>query len=128
MKIFKYISILICLSFYACEDNKTAEVDAAKPFFEGEINLSESRGLYGSLSKVHTTYSISENYLKREQRLGGINSILETYAGMIIDLEKDSVVLYYSDKISGNKNKHTTSQLLEVKGHPKIVNFIILYS
>ena len=86
------------------EQKKTEE-----PYFEGEITLSESRGLYGNLFKVHTTYKLSENYIKREQKLGGLNSVFDTYAGIIVDLEKDSIVLYYADKLLGKKNKHTTS-------------------
>ncbi|WP_298546378.1 hypothetical protein [uncultured Aquimarina sp.] len=80
-----------------------------RPYFEGEIKLSESRGLYGSLTKVHTTYFISENKIKREQRWGGVYAVLDNYAGIIIDLKKDSVVMYYADKLSNTKNKHTLS-------------------
>ncbi|MFB9106505.1 hypothetical protein ACFFU1_16475 [Algibacter miyuki] len=91
--------------YFSCKN----EVKKEAPYFEGEITLSESRGLYGSLFKVHTTYTISENYIKREQKRGGVNTVFDNYAGIIIDLEKDSVVLYYSDKFSGEKNKHSTS-------------------
>src|SRR5690606_33038118 len=76
---------------------------------EGVIKLSESRGLYGSFFKVHTTYHISENRMKREQELGGVNAVFNIYAGMVIDLQKDSIVLYYADGLAGTKNKHTLS-------------------
>lgn len=100
------ISLLLLIFFIGCKDEqkKTEE-----PYFEGEITLSESRGLYGSLFKVHTTYTLSENYFKREQKLGGINSVFNTYAGVIVDLEKDSIVFYYVDELLGKKIKHTTS-------------------
>ena len=84
--------------------------------------MSESRGLYGSLFKVHTTYTISENYLKREQKLGGINSVFDNYAGIIVDLKKDSVVLYYSNNLSGRKHKHTTS-IQNFKKNPTYQSF-----
>lgn len=49
--------------------------------------------MYGVLTKVHTTYYISENRIKREQRWGGVYSVLDNYA----------------DKFSKVKNKHTLS-------------------
>ncbi|MHA7057711.1 hypothetical protein ACWGOQ_0010860 [Aquimarina sp. M1] len=88
------------------EEKYKMEEDSG-PYFEGEIKLSESRGFYGSLTKVHTTYFISENKIKREQRWGGVYTVLDNYAGIIIDLKKDSIVMYYSDKFSDKKNKHT---------------------
>ncbi|GGX33660.1 hypothetical protein [Aquimarina muelleri] len=107
--ILKYTTVFIFLCFcWCCNDIKNGS-DNTKPYFEGEISLSESRGLYGSLFKVNTTYFISENHIKREQKLGGINSVFNSYAGIFIDLKKDSVVLYYSDMLSGKKNKHSTS-------------------
>lgn len=98
--------ILASIFLFSCgkENSKSDET----PYFEGEIKLSESQGIYGSLFKVHTTYWLSENSLKREQKLGGLNSIVNSYAGILVDLEKDKVVLYYSDRITG-KFKHTTT-------------------
>jgi hypothetical protein len=120
----KHLLRLIILSIFAstifnCGEKKK---ENKIPYFEGEITLSESRGLYGSLFKVHTTYNISENRIKREQKLGGITSLLDIYAGIIIDLEKDSVILYNVDNLSGNKNKHTTS-IKNFKTNPKYKNF-----
>lgn len=109
------ISLLIILILTSCSNEQKAKEE---PYFEGEITLSESRGLYGSLFKVHTTYTISENCLKREQKLGGLNSLANTYAGIIIDLKKDSIVLYYSDGLRGVNNKHTIS-VQEYKTNPK---------
>lgn len=91
-----------------CNEKKNKTTDF-KSYFEGEITLSESRGLYGDLFKIYTTFTISENYIKREQKLGGIASISDNYAGIIIDLENDSVTLYYADELAGIKNKHTTN-------------------
>lgn len=101
---------LLILTLNACQyfNKKEKQIDT-EGYFEGEINISESRGLYGSLFKVHTTYSISENQLKREQKLGGLYSMLDNYAGLIIDLNKDSVTLYYNDKIMDKHIKHTMS-------------------
>ncbi len=47
--------------------------------------------------------------MKREQRMGGVNSVFDGYAGMVIDLKKDSITLYYSDALPSLKNKHTVS-------------------
>ncbi|MFD2561465.1 hypothetical protein [Aquimarina rubra] len=99
------------------EDKDKKEEDN-RLYFEGEIKLSESRGLYGSLTKVHTTYYISENKIKREQEWGGVYSMLENYAGIIIDLKKDRVVMYYADKLSSTRNKHTLS-IKDYKTHLK---------
>ncbi|WP_299256807.1 hypothetical protein [uncultured Aquimarina sp.] len=117
--IVKFSSIILLCVFASCnflndKKNEAAEETGDKekdnrPYFEGEIKLSESRGLYGSLTKVHTTYFISENRIKREQRWGGVYSVLDNYAGIIIDLKKDSVVMYYADKFSDKRNKHTLS-------------------
>lgn len=103
--LFFLFKLTIIILLVSCKTEEKEEL----PYFEGEIKLSESRGLYGSLFKVHTTYTIAENYFKREQRLGGVNSVFSTYAGIIIDLKKDSVILYSADKLSGKKNKHTTT-------------------
>ena len=99
----KLALLLILTSILSCTTTKE------EPYFEGELTLSESRGLYGSLFKVHTTYTFSENYLKREQKLGGLNSVFNVAAGIVINLEKDSVVVYYTDKLNNKKNKHTTT-------------------
>lgn len=115
-----YSFIFLSLALNSCnflgsnnEGNSTKDIDSAeednRPYFEGEIKLSESRGLYGDLTKVHTTYFISEYKIKREQRWGGVYSVLDNYAGIIIDLKKDSVVMYYADKFSDKRNKHTLS-------------------
>lgn len=101
-----FFSLLLILSCNYLNKNKNAATKQ-EPYFEGEIKVSESQGLYGELFKVHTTYVISENVFKRHQVLGGLNSTLNIYAGIIIDLKKDSVVLYYVN--SGTKNKHTLS-------------------
>ncbi|WP_299442896.1 hypothetical protein [uncultured Aquimarina sp.] len=117
--IVKFSSIFLFLILTSCNflndkseensDQVHQKEEDNRPYFEGEIKLSESRGLYGSLTKVHTTYFISENIIKREQRWGGVYSVLDNYAGIIIDLKKDSVVMYYADKLSNTKNKHTLS-------------------
>ena len=99
-----FLTFAICTS---CASDKKAEDET--PYFEGEIKLSESRGMYGSLFKVHTTYLISENYIKREQKLGGLQSALNIYSGLIIDLEKDSVTLYHANGLNSEKVKHTLS-------------------
>src|SRR5690606_6020116 len=115
-------SILLIFLFFSCtffdkKNDKNEENEAPSlPYFEGVIKLSESRGLYGSISKIHTTYHISENRMKREQELGGVNTVFSIYAGMIIDLQKDSIVLYYADGLAGTKNKHTLS-IGEYKKH-----------
>ncbi len=97
---------VLSLSFlFSCDGSGSKEVRKidADSYFEGAINLSESRGLYGTFFEVQTTYLISENRLKREQKLGGLNSPFEVYAGILIDLKKDQVVLYNADKVSGNR-------------------------
>lgn len=104
MKIFFLIIAGVIL--FSC--GKENEKKDSTPYFEGVIKLSESQGIYGSLFKVRTTYWLSENGLKREQKLGGLNSIVNSHAGIIVNLEKDSVILYYSDRING-KVKHTTT-------------------
>ncbi|MBW1295923.1 hypothetical protein [Aquimarina litoralis] len=101
--------IFISILFLSCNSSKTPKEEDTRPYFEGEIKLSETRGLYGALTKVHTTYYISENKIKREQKWGGVYSVLDNYAGIIIDLEKDSVTMYYADKFSNVRNKHTLS-------------------
>ncbi|MGR7813938.1 hypothetical protein [Lacinutrix undariae] len=114
-----YITFIVLIAlFVACKNDAKKEI----PYFEGDISLSESRGLYGSLFKIHTTYTLSENYLKREQSLGGVNSVFNVYSGIIIDLEKDSIVLYHVDKSSSKKNKHTVS-IHDFKTNPKYQNF-----
>lgn len=115
-------SFLLVLLFFSCtffnkQNDKNEENEAPSlPYFEGVIKLSESRGLYGSFFKVHTTYYISENQMKREQELGGVNALFSIYTGMVIDLQKDSIVLYYADGLAGTKNKHTLS-IREYKNH-----------
>jgi len=114
-----YIMLIVLATlFVACKNDAKQEI----PYFEGDISLSESRGLYGSLFKIHTTYTLAENYLKREQSLGGINSVFNVYSGIIIDLKKDSIVLYHVDKSSSKKNKHTVS-INNFKTNPKYQNF-----
>ncbi|MBL6445953.1 hypothetical protein JMN32_06515 [Fulvivirga sp. 29W222] len=109
MNFFKPLSLLVLSTLLlSCDplNRKNEEVrEVPEGPFEGEIALSESRGLYGSLFKTHTSYLISENTLKREERLGGLNDVFDNYAGIIIDLEKDSVTLYYADITE--KFKHT---------------------
>jgi hypothetical protein len=111
MNFLKKIRLLffLFLFLFSCNESGTTEqkIDP-NTYFEGEIKLSESRGLYGSFFEVQSTYLISENSLKRQQKLGGINSPLDCIAGIIIDLKKDQVILYSADKISG-KRKHTMS-------------------
>ncbi len=82
---------LFCLGFFFLVG---CNFDKEKLPFEGEINIAHSRGLYGPLFKTHTKYIFSKNRVKREEKLGGLNSIYNTHAGIIIDLEKDSVLLY----------------------------------
>jgi len=102
--------IIFCTTFFSsCNFSKTSKDEDTIPYFEGEIKLSETRGLYGALTKVHTTYYISEHTIKREQRWGGVYSVLDNYAGIIIDSRKDSVVMYYADKFSKVRNRHTLS-------------------
>ncbi|WP_299607782.1 hypothetical protein [uncultured Aquimarina sp.] len=108
-KCFLFGFIFFCVISFSCNSSKTSKVEDTRPYFEGEIKLSEARGLYGALTKVNTTYYISENRIKREQRWGGVYSVLDNYAGIIIDMEKDSVTMYYADKFSKVKNKHTLS-------------------
>lgn len=108
VKYFLFGFIFFCAISLSCNSSKSSEEDT-RPYFEGEIKLSEARGLYGALTKVHTTYYISENLIKREQRWGGVYSVLDNYAGIIINMEKDSVTMYYADKFSKVKNKHTLS-------------------
>jgi len=121
----KTIPFLLLLSItlltLGCESQKK-EAIVTDGYFEGEISLAESRGLYGSLFKVYTTYTLAENRIKREQKLGGINSVFGNYAGMIVDLEKDRVILYYSDKISDTKIKHSTT-VKEFRNNPKYQSF-----
>lgn len=105
-KILFLIFAILCSSCKN-ENKPVTETETTIPYFEGIITVSESRGLYGSLFKNYTTYSISENYIKREQKLGGITSVFDIYAGIIIDLKKDRVILYHADKLMGTKNKHT---------------------
>ncbi|MGI9545093.1 MAG: hypothetical protein ACR2MX_17660 [Cyclobacteriaceae bacterium] len=110
MKLVKSVIVLLIICLISSCDyiSKNKEPrNLTDSYFEGEITLTESRGLYGSLFNVHTTYILSENGLKREQKMGGLNRIANTYAGLIIDLEKDSVYLYYSDPFV--KNKHSLS-------------------
>ncbi len=108
------LMLLLTTSCGFLEDKKTnkthekVEKDTI-PYFEGKIKLSESRGLYGDLTKIHTTYWLSEHKIKREQAWGGVYSVLDNYAGIIIDEKKDTVTLYYADRFSKIKNKHTTS-------------------
>ena len=103
-----YILISFFVLFSCCKEKSGTTIENNEPYFEGEIKLTESQGIYGSLFKTHTSYFLSENRLKREQKLGGLNSIMNSSAGIIIDLEKDSVILYYSDRING-KFKHSTT-------------------
>lgn len=105
-------SILFSCDFLTKRTEKLREVPDGP--FEGEIILSESTGLYGSLFKVHTSYLISENAIRREERLGGLNDVFDNYAGIIINLEKDSVTLYYADIV--DKFKHTLT-VEEYKAH-----------
>lgn len=108
--------ILIAL-YFSCNDKsenkdrnkiKTPVTDN-RPYFEGEIELESTQGLYGELFKQYTTYYISENVIKREQKMGGVNEVFDNYAGIIVDLKKDSVMLYYVSKMENIKNKHTLS-------------------
>lgn len=114
---FLLVLLLFSCTFFDKKNDKNEDSEAPTlPYFEGVIKLSESRGLYGSLFKVHTTYHISENRMKREQELGGVNALFSIYAGMVIDLQKDSIVLYYADGLAGTKNKHTLN-IGEYKKH-----------
>lgn len=109
--------LMLSVLLFSCDflNKKTDDIrEIPDGPFEGEIILSESRGLYGSLFKVHTSYLISENAIKREERLGGLNDVFDNYAGITIDLEKDSVTLYYADIVE--KFKHTLT-VEEYKAH-----------
>lgn len=113
MSLFKTLIVPLVIGLISSCDyiSKNKETrNLTDSYFEGEITLSESRGLYGNLFKVHTSYIISENGLKREQRLGGLNKVANTYAGLIIDLEKDSVHLYYSDPFVKNTHSLTVKE------------------
>lgn len=108
--IFTLLFTLTSCDFISKKEKKSDDIKATnleKAYFEGEIELSESRGYKGSLFKIHTNFLISENRIKREQKLGGLNALFNTKAGIIVDLEKDSVTLFYSDPIS--KYKHTST-------------------
>lgn len=100
-----FLIILYCL-LPSCDSTapKNSDSSLTASFFEGEITISESRGLYGRLFKIHTSYWISEDIFRREQRMGGVNSVFNRSAGIVINLNKDSVILYYSDLT--NKIKH----------------------
>lgn len=114
-----FVLLTISVLLFSCDllNKKNDEVrELPGGPFEGEIVLSESRGLYGSLFKVHTSYLISENTIRREERLGGVNDVFNNYAGIIIDLEKDSVTLYYAG--SAKKFRHT----LTVEAYQAYVN------
>lgn len=106
--------------FLSKDKNQKEEKTSPKDYFEGEIKLSESSGYQGSLFKVYTTYLISENKIKREQKAKGLNTVFNMKNGIIIDLVKDSVTLYYSDVFQ--KNKHTLTSktyydYLKTKAH-----------
>lgn len=103
-----FVFISLFISCKNKNDKKISETDN-RPYFEGEIELEVTQGLYGKLFKQNTSYYISENIFKREQKLGGVNKVFDNYAGIIIDLKKDSVVLYYVSNIQNIKNKHTLS-------------------
>ncbi len=113
------VVILVMIGVLAtrCQRTERLALDA-NSYFEGEITLTESRGLYGALFKINTTYTLSENYLKREQRLGGVTSLLGTYAGIIVDLDRDSVCFYHVNKMAGYQKKHTTS-IASYRSDPK---------
>lgn len=102
------ITLLFLVSCQSKKENKISESDD-RPYFEGEIELEVTQGLYGELFKQYTTYNISENVIKREQKLSGVNKIFDNYAGIIIDLKKDSVLLYYVSKLENIKNKYALS-------------------
>lgn len=116
-KIHSLFYLITLVTLFACNQPQKQPVQETVDYFGGEITLSESRGLYGSLFKVNTTYTISENRIKREQNLGGINSVFDVYAGIIVDLEKDSVILYYADNLQDRHNKHSTT-IAEFKSNP----------
>ncbi|WP_128755243.1 hypothetical protein [Aquimarina sediminis] len=102
---FFILSSLMSCNFFSKDKNQKEEEIPLETYFEGEIKLSESRGYQGSLFKIYTTYHISENRIKREQKAKGLNAVFNMKNGIIIDLTTDSIILYYSDVFQ--KNKHT---------------------
>lgn len=105
-----YLSLLILPFIIAgCNtlEKNEKSIGEDKVFFEGSITFKEETGLYGKLFTISTSYQVEENCLKREERLTGINKIWNNYAGLIINLDKDKVILYYSDIT--NKIKHSLS-------------------
>ena len=112
----KQLIVLISLTTIMCScdffsKKEEAEVDIdPKKYFEGEINLTETRGIYGILFESNTSFTISKNRMKREQRLGGINKVFDSYAGVIVDLEKDSVTIYYVDLVKKMFNQSTIKE------------------
>lgn len=119
MLLFLFFSFASC-NFLSKDNDQKDEKASGKRYFEGEIKLSESRGYQGSLFKVYTTYLISENKIKREQKAKGLNAVFNMKNGIIVDLAKDSVTLYYSDVFQ--KNKHLLSvkeydHYLKTKNH-----------
>lgn len=103
MKIRQYLTVatltgMLVVFLYACSnDSRKGDMDAVKTYFEGEIVQKEEVGLYGKLAGRKTTWLFSEHRLKREQTYSGIANLLLAKAGIIVDLLKDSVTLYYTD-------------------------------
>ena len=117
--LFLFFSFASC-NFLSKDTDQKEKKASEEHYFEGEIKLSESTGYQGSLFKVYTTYLISENKIKREQKAKGLNAVFNMKNGIIIDLVKDSVTLYYSDVFQ--KNKHSLSvkeydNYLKTKNH-----------
>lgn len=108
-----YILLVFCTFLFNCEGNsntkKEEQTTAPIPYFEGEIVLTETRDLSDRLFEVETIFILSENSIKREQRLDGVGDVFDDYAGVFVDLEKDSIIFYYVHEASKKYNKHSVS-------------------
>lgn len=89
---------MVVLLLSACNnDSKEGNENTIKAYFEGEVVQKEEVGLYGKLAGLKTTWLFSEHLLKREQTYSGLANLLPAKAGIIVDLLKDSVTMYYTD-------------------------------
>lgn len=106
----KLSAVLLCFCCFAfCTIPSSDAVMPSKktPHFEGEIKFIEFRSFEGKPVPSFIKYHITENMAKREQRLSGAYAPLNETRGIIIDLKKDSVTLYYTSLWM--KKKHTLS-------------------
>lgn len=83
-------------------------------YFEGEIELIVSRGILGNIFRTKITYLLSENMLKREER--SVNEkVFSNYAGILIDLQTDSVEMYYvKSEEEGSRYRLSTQEYLQL--------------